>query len=256
MNFVSETATDGVMERIFELNVNGECVPGVIWSPGTASGSRPLVLMGHGGSQHKKVAGIMSRAIKYVSALGFAVAAIDAPGHGDRAPSEQAAQFVTEIRERMAAGKPIGEVVAHEMARLALQAVPEWQATLDAVQSLEYVGAQGPVGYWGVSMGGAMGVPLVAAEPRITAAVIGLAGLHPGNEILAAEAARITVPVEFVLQWDDELVARDSALALFEALGSREKTLHANSGRHMGIPSFEIESWERFFQRHLQMKTG
>jgi len=53
------------------------------------------------------------------------------------------------------------------------------------------------VGYWGVSLGGAIGVPLVAAEPRITAAVFGLVG----QETLAEAAAQVSVPVQFLLQW-------------------------------------------------------
>lgn len=212
--------------------------------------------MGHGGSQHKKFVGIVNRAHKYVRDLGFAVVAIDAPGHGERTPSEQGAQFVAELQKKMAAGQPVGETVAHEMSRLALQAVPEWQATLDAVQALGYAGTDGTVGYWGVSMGGAIGVALVAAEPRISAAVLGLAGLLPDHKALADAAAQITIPVEFVLQWNDELVSRDSGLALFDVLGSQEKTLHANQGGHTRIPLWESESWERFFSRHLNTKTA
>ncbi len=44
-----------------------------------------------------------------------------------------------------------------------------------------------------------MGIRLVAAEPRITAAVLGLIGSGWLTEI----AARITIPVEFVLQRDE-----------------------------------------------------
>jgi hypothetical protein len=50
---------------------------------------------------------------------------------------------------------------------------------------------------------------------------------------------------------DDELVPRESGLALFDAFTSREKTLHANAGRHMAVPRFEVDSSERFFARHL-----
>ena len=82
---------------------------------------------------------------------------------------------------------------------LAGQAVADWQAVLTAVQELDHVGA-GPVGYWGVSMGCGLGVPLLAAEPRIRAAVLGLLGVHG----LAETAARVTVPVQFLLQWDDD----------------------------------------------------
>ena len=64
-------------------------------------------------------------------------------------------------------------------------------------------------------------------------------------------AARVRVPVEFLLQWDDELVPRDTGLALFDAFASAEKTLHANPGSHFRVPSFEIDSSIRFFARHL-----
>jgi hypothetical protein len=40
-------------------------------------------------------------------------------------------------------------------------------------------------------------------------------------------------------------------MALFDAFASREKTLHANPGRHAGVPAFELDSSQRFFTRHL-----
>jgi cephalosporin-C deacetylase-like acetyl esterase len=103
------------------------------------------------------------------------------------------------------------------------------------------------VGYWGVSLGCGLGVPFIAAEPRVRAAVLGL-----GGALATAEAAaRITVPVEFLVQWDDERVPRDQSLALFNALASPEKTLHANPGKHGDLPSFETDSSLAFFGRHL-----
>lgn len=78
----------------------------------------------------------MARAHRYVTACGFAVAAIDAPGHGDRPRTEQGKRFAAAIRERVAAGEPIGPQVLRHNATLAAQAVPEWQATLDALQEI------------------------------------------------------------------------------------------------------------------------
>ena len=72
-----------------------------------------------------------------------------------------------------------------------------------------------------------------------------------GAATLAEPASRITVPVEFHLQWDDEIVPRDEGLALFDAIGSAEKTLHANPGTHAQVPMFEVDSSLRFFARHL-----
>jgi len=39
--------------------------------------------------------------------------------------------------------------------------------------------------------------------------------------------------------------------SLFGALASAEKTLHANPGKHAGVPAFEMDSTLRFFARHL-----
>lgn len=245
VRITSQTISDGVSERLFAL----DDIPGVIWSPSEGTAGRPLVLLGHGGGQHKKAEGLVARAHRYVKDCGFAVAAIDAPGHGDRPKVEPHERLVADIRQRVARGEALGSHIARYNVVLAEQAVPEWRATLDALRELDHVG---PVGYWGASMGGAIGVPLVAAEPRITAAVLGLTG----HESLTEAARRITVPVEFLLQWDDEMVPREAGLALFDAFASREKTLHANPGRHAGVPAFELDSSARFFTRHLLEAGG
>lgn len=123
---------------------------------------------------------------------------------------------------------------------------------LDAVQGFDFVGDEKPVGYWGVSMGTAFGVPFVAAEPRIRCAVFGLAGLREGAGYMEEAAKRITIPLEFVFQWEDAVAPREAGIALFNAFGSTEKTMHINPGGHMGIPNFEAESWRAFFTRHLE----
>jgi hypothetical protein len=38
---------------------------------------------------------------------------------------------------------------------------------------------------------------------------------------------------------------------LFDAFASKEKTLHAHSGRHYPVPEYERDSSDRFFARHL-----
>jgi dienelactone hydrolase len=242
MRFTSQTSSGGVFEQLFSL---GE-IPGVLWTPEGADGTRPLILMGHGGGQHKKAPGIVARARRFVAECGFAVAAVDVPGHGNRPKDEEYDRIATENQARVAAGEELAPLIAGFQALVARQTVPEWRAVLDAVQELGHVGA-GPVGYWGVSLGCGLGVPFVAAESRIRAAVLGLSGALA----LAGAAGRITVPVEFLVQWDDERVPRAQSLALFDALASAEKTLHANPGRHGDLPSFETDSSLRFFARHL-----
>ncbi|MEO3782429.1 hypothetical protein ABGB12_03800 [Actinocorallia sp. B10E7] len=51
--------------------------------------------------------------------------------------------------------------------------------------------------------------------------------------------------------FDDALVPRAQGLALFDALASAEKTLHADPGGHGDVPSFEKDDSLRFFARHL-----
>jgi dienelactone hydrolase len=234
MDFTAETVADGVLERAFSLEVGAERVPGVVWSRATKDApDRPIVLFGHGGRLHKKIPYLFARAHKYVTAFGYTVVAIDAPNHGERPVSERAVRVNAEMAQRLKERKPIADLLGRELELLTEQAVPEWKATLDAVQALPEVGSGGRVGYWGMSMGGAIGVSLVAAEPRIRAAVLGLIGLVSSDHPIAKAAAQLTVPIEFVLQWHDEVVSRESGLALFNAIASPEKALHINPGKHV-----------------------
>ena len=102
MHFTSETITDGVSERLFTV---GD-VPGALWSPAGAENPahsrRPLVLLAHGGGQHKQAPNVLGRARRLATGCGFAAAAIDAPGSGDRPRTEEDERFVAEIRGRMA----------------------------------------------------------------------------------------------------------------------------------------------------------
>ncbi|NEB00177.1 alpha/beta hydrolase [Streptomyces sp. SID13726] len=235
---------DTIRERDFTV---GE-VPGVLWSPATTPApGRPLILMGHGGGTHKKAPAMTGRAELLVNQAGFHVAVIDAPGHGDRPRTPHDDREIAELYRARAAGEPEGPIAVRYNAHLADQAVPEWRATLDALQELPEIGPEAPVGYYGINMGTAIGIPFVATEPRVRAAVFG----QHWPDALTAHARRITVPVEFAMQWHDEHIPRDAALTLFDAFASPEKTLHANAGTHKQLPRFEADSAVRFFLRHL-----
>jgi hypothetical protein len=239
MRFISEQRhDDGVLERGFTL---GE-IPGVLWTPGSAP--HPLILSGHNGGLYKRHPRLVARARHYAAEHGFAVAAIDAPGHGDRPRSAVDEQARADLRRATAAGEPIDEIVDAFIVPLVESAVPEWRATLDALLSLPEIG--GPVGYAGMT---AIGIRLGVVEPRISAAVFFAGGFVP--DVLRAEAQQVTIPLQFLLQWDDEGMERQPALDLFDAFGTREKTLHANLGGHAGVPWFEVDDGARFFARHL-----
>ncbi len=254
MEFTEERVDENVRRYSFNVTVAGDTVPAALWAPDGAKGARPLVLMGHGGSQHKKTPGIVARARQYARRLGYATLAIDAPGHGDRISREEATALAKSVGARVR-GQATAQIAdpkwLRQMTERSRKAVPEWNAALAVVQELDFVGRSESVGYWGVSMGTAIGVPFVAQCHTITCAVFGLAGLRPNSPEFEAAAKAITIPVEFVFQWDDAVAPRAFGLALFEAFGSKEKTLHINPGGHLHIPRFEGASWERFYARHL-----
>ena len=138
------------------------------------------------------------------------------------------------------------------MAERARQHTVEWRALLDDLQTDERWAA-GPFGWWGVSMGTANGIPVAAQDSRISAAVFGLNALQATNE---SDARSITIPILFLNQSDDELMTRDAALALWDAFGSSEKTMHINPGGHVQVPKFERDASEAFFRRHLLAATA
>src|SRR3977135_1536710 len=105
--------------------------------------------MGHGGGLHKKTPGLLSRAHHCVTAFGYTVAAIDAPGHGDRPRTAEDEQARAGLQQAMAAGEPqrVRWISVRYGASRAERAVPEWQATLDALQELPEIGTEAPIGY-------------------------------------------------------------------------------------------------------------
>ncbi len=171
--------------------------------------------------------------------FGVSALSIDGPGHGDRR---------TEI-----ASDPESTRKAFEAAWTAPtvtdEIVADWRGALDAVSSEI---SPGRVGYFGLSMGTMMGLPLCVAEPRIEAAVLGLMGFWGLNrDRLREDAPKLEAPVRFLMQWDDEVVPRDTALALFGDLGSKDKALHAHPGPHVAVPPAEMKDVANYLAAHL-----
>ncbi|MER5904902.1 dienelactone hydrolase family protein [Streptomyces mirabilis] len=242
MQFTSEQRLDdGVLEREFTL---GE-IPGILWTPGSASAPAPLILLGHPGGLHKMYPRLAARA-RHSAAEGFAAATIELPGSGDRPRSAAAEQARADLRRALEAGEPVDdEIVDRLVLPLVEKAVPEWQTTLDALLSLPEIG--GPVGYSGGVI--AIGTRLAVVEPRISAAVLFAGSFVP--RAMLEEARQVTIPLHVLLQWDDKGNDRQQALDLFDAFGSKEKTLHANLGGHTGVPQFAGDAAAQFFTRHL-----
>ncbi len=183
MQFTSEQRLDdGVLEREITL---GE-IPGILWTPASASAPAPLILIGHPGGLHKMRPRLVARA-RHSAEYGFAAATIELPGSGDRPRSAAA--------EQARADRLVLPLVE--------KAVPEWQAALDALLSLPEIG--GPVGYSGGVI--AIGIRLAVVEPRISAAVLFAGSFVPRT--MFEEARQVTIPLHVLLQWDDEGLAAD-----------------------------------------------
>ncbi|GJM37661.1 MAG: hypothetical protein DHS20C19_10280 [Acidimicrobiales bacterium] len=240
MDFAGDPTTSrGVTERGFAIVHDGRTVPGLLWTPEATDGPSPVVLIGHGGGGHKRQPHLLALARRLVRHHGICAVAIDGPAHGERIPAG-GEPTTKERRAAMRDGDVIDEMIA------------DWKATLDAALTLPEIDG-GPVGYWGLSMGTIFGLPFVAREPRVNAAVLGLMGVGGFmGDTLRPYAADIRCPVLFLQQLDDELIPAATVDALYEALATSDKELHRNPGAHAAVPPEEFDLTEQFLAQHLR----
>lgn len=225
--------------REFSIPGPDRPVTGVLWSGPKSAPGGPLVCFGHGASGDRHQRPIPGIAKRLAGEDGFFCLSLDGPVHGRRQIGPGGREsFWPEWRR---------EGTVEDMTR-------DWKLALDAVTGLDEVG-EGPVGYWGLSMGTIYGAPFVAAEPRVKAAVLGLMGLvaEPAHyaPTIARAAAGIACPVFFMWQLEDELFTRDECLALFDAIAAEDKQLHANAGLHPNVPVETIEHAVAFLRDAL-----
>ena len=241
MRWLAEVVDAEVRERAFVLRRGEREIPGLLWAPLDGVSGQPVVAICHGASGSKREDYVMALARRFAR-HGISSVAIDGPVHGERrgrSTDDRALSFLEFSQAWSGDAAMTDEMVA------------DWRHTLDALAALPEVGA-GPLGWWGLSMGTILGLPVVAADPRISAAVLGLAGLTgPTRARLELDAPAVTCPVLFVAQWDDELFERASVFALFEALGSADKRLHAFPGRHGAVSTEAFADSAAFLVRHL-----
>ena len=239
----------GIIERRFAVaGAGGRPVPGVLWTregaPGGTQSGTPLVLLGHGGGGSKDAPGNLEARDDFTGQRGIATAAIDGPVHGDRGP-------VTDSADPAYAAMWRSPTVIDDMST-------DWARTLDALLALGEFDAQA-IGYSGLSMGTMFGLPYVASDPRITAAVLGKCGLR-GTSIdrsgiggrLAADAPRVMCPVLYHVQWDDAQFDRDSAFELYGLIGAADKRLQSIPGPHGGFSPEATETMRTFLAGRLR----
>lgn len=244
MHFLSQRRLDDALtERAFRL---GD-LTGILWTP-SSSDSAPLVLLGQpGGIGLRRMRSRLEVRARSCAAQGFASLAIELPGAGDRPRLPGAEQAHRDLVRSLSDGeRPSEDVIDRLILPLVDAAVPEWRLAIDEALALPEIGDR-------VAISGgviAVAVRLAATDPRIVAAALFAGSFVPRATM--AEARGVTVPLHMLLQWDDEGNDRQSALDLFDAFGSAEKTLCANLGGHTGVPAFAGEEAARFLARHLR----
>lgn len=239
----NETTGNGFATQGFTVERDGAAVPGAFWRPANVSGKVPTVLMGHGGNGNKRNERMVMLGEMFSSKFGWCALSIDGPIHGDRGGIGNSSS--PEYREMWKRPNIVQSMIA------------DWQAVLDAALQHENVDSS-RIGYWGQSMGTMFGLPFVASEPRVKAAVLGKAGMT-GSSVTRSNIApsfeeyapKVTQPVLFNMQWDDERFDRAGQLDLYDRIGSVDKRLHAFPGEHVdnGPEAFEVQA--EFLQRYL-----
>jgi dienelactone hydrolase len=236
-------SVDGVCERGFTVERNGQGIPGVLWHPSEPSTPRPLVLMGHGGSAHKRNERMQMLGRMFSLDYGWCAAAIDGPAHGERGP-------VTDANDPAYRQMWQRSDIVQSM-------IDDWTTTLDALSGLAEIDPS-RVGYWGVSMGTMFGLPYVASDHRVRVAVLGKAGMSGSSVVRSGVdayfkifAPKVQIPVLFVMQWDDERFERHGQLDLFDRIGAPDKRLHAYPGQHADNGPEAVEVQAAFLKRYL-----
>ena len=201
----------------------------------------PAVLVQHGGGGHKLAGEVMDLVERFVVRHRWAVVAMDGPVHGDRRHDRREDRPHVQ-GEFLGLWRSGGTHVADTVA--------DWQGVIDAVGSIPEIRSADL--YWvGVSMGTAYGMPLLAVEKRIRAALLGMWGLsYPRSEVLAEAAERISCPVLFQQKWDDEIFTRDGQIELFDRIASAEKRLNVYPGKHVPVAGEQLDDIEHFILRH------
>ncbi len=238
--------TDGIHCHTYRIAAE-RSIPVAVLSPEKSGGPVPAVLIQHGGGGHKLAIEVQDLAERVVRELGWCVVAIDGPVHGERRSAPQDERPVVQ-REFLDLWQRGGTHVTDMVA--------DWTATIEALANVPAL-RQDALFWVGVSMGTAYGLPLLAIERRIQAAVLGMWGLsYPRSEVLAAAAAHVTCPVLFQQKWDDDIFDRAGQLDLFDAVGSADKRLAVYPGKHVRVAGEQMDDTVRFLRRRLAALDG
>jgi dienelactone hydrolase len=229
-----------MQEENFEISASADSIPASLWLP-EGQRSRAVVLLGHGlgVDRHHEY---NLRTATLLTAAGCSVLAPELPLHGERRTEEPADwnAVVSAWQAYWASG--------------GIQALKEEWYSAQSYATDRFPGI--PIGYFGLSLGTQYGVPFLADNDAIEAAVLGLFGSlpRPQTRVMNRYAPRVSCPVAFIKQVDDEIHPSETSDHLFSILGSTTKKMIAGSGRHAEVPLANMQLAAQFLMRNLGVR--
>lgn len=216
-------------------------VTGAVWLPPQVAGDElPLIVFGHGASGDRYQNPIPQLAQRFVNELGCPAMSMDGPVHGLRRVEPGGRQALNVERQRPTATADF---------------IEDWHVAIDLAFDHEAIGRR-PIAYFGLSMGSGYGIPMLAERDDVIVSTLGLLGTRgpfgDNGPLLLESAAKITHPVLYLMQLEDELFDRAGYLELFDALASDDKRIHANPGLHPQVPQEEILFAFEFMRKHIE----
>jgi dienelactone hydrolase len=224
-----------MIEQAFTVEAHGETIRALLWTTDTASRA-PLILTGHGLGLDKRAL-FPTTLAEDLTTRGFCVAAIDAPEHGSRRSSDDPGAIAEAWR-------------VHWSTHGASHIAEEHAALIDLLAQRPEVDTT-RVGYFGLSLGTQYGIGILASEPRIRAAVLGLFSLADPGVLMRRYAPRVNCPVFFIRQLEDEIHPADRVGALFDLIASPEKELRSSPGAHTEVPQSVFDDAYAFLSEQL-----
>jgi hypothetical protein len=229
----------GYRTRTFAPSSSPDLAAAALYEPLEVAADAPLVLAQHGGSSHKCGADMQAAALALVAGCGMRMVALDGPVHGARCAADPT--------DKPAVRDVFFKLWRTEPAHVALHAA-RWKGLI--AELLQAFSPSRTVWY-GVSMGTAYGLPVLAGETRIARALLGMWGTEAtfGDASRATgDAAQIGCKVLFQQKWDDELFTRQGQLAVFDALATQDKRLYAYPGGHLPVQGEQMADAVRFLR--------
>ena len=231
--------------RDFIIHHQGRAVPGALWLPAEGA-PEALILVGHGGSRHKRDESTLDFIAELVENNNLAAAAIDGPIHGSRG-LELSSHEASDPSARQAAFLDLWKSPGNGIKNM----VADWQVSLTALLTLpELKGI--PIGYFGLSMGTAYGLPFAAADARIDAAVLGMWGAnYPNSAVLVERARFVKCPVLFLHKSEDSFFTLEGGLEIYHALPGQDKRFMMHEGPHTSATPEQTNLAIRFLVERL-----